>query len=122
MKFKAINKNKNFIRAYRKGQCFIGPTVVTYVIKNRYGYIRIGITSSKKIGCAVKRNRSRRVIRRAVRSLNIDMKQGYDIIFVCRSKTAKAKSYEVATLIEKQLKEAGVINAKEDTDISNQTL
>ncbi len=119
MKFTAINKNKNFIRAYRKGQSFIGASVITYVIKNRYGYIRIGITSSKKIGCAVKRNRSRRVIRAAVRSLNLDMNQSYDIIFVARSRTAKAKSYEVASLIEKQLKEAGVIHIEEDTNLSN---
>lgn len=122
MKFTAINKNKNFIRAYRKGKSFIGSTVITYVIKNRYGYTRIGITSSKKIGCAVKRNRSRRVIRAAVRSLNLDMNQGYDIIFVARSRTAKAKSYEVASLIEKQLKEAGVIHAEEDTNLSNQSI
>lgn len=122
MKFTAINKNKNFIRAYRKGKSFIGSTVITYVIKNKYGYTRIGITSSKKIGCAVKRNRSRRVIRAAVRSLNLDMNQGYDIIFVARSRTAKAKSYEVASLIEKQLKEAGVIHAEEDTNLSNQSI
>ena len=119
MKFTAINKNKHFIRAYRKGQSFIGPSVVTYVIKNRNGFIRIGITSSKKIGCAVKRNRARRVIRRAVRSLDLYMNQGYDIIFVARSRTAKVKSYEVAALIEKQLKEAGVIHAQEITDITD---
>ena len=111
MKFKAVNKNTEFNRAYRRGNSFVDRTVVMYVIKNRYGYTRIGITASKKVGCAVKRNRARRVIREAVRSLNLDMSQNYDIIFVARSKTARAKSYEVAPLIEKRLTDAGVINA-----------
>ena len=111
MKFKAINQNKEFVRGYRKGISNVSPLVVTYVLKNRYGYMRIGITASKKVGCAVKRNRARRVIREAVRSLNLDMSKGYDIIFVARSRTAKAKTYEVAPMIEKRLRDAGVIDA-----------
>ncbi len=111
MKFKAINKNTEFIRGYRKGTSCVTPLFVSYVLKNRYGHTRIGITASKKVGCAVKRNRARRVIREALRSLNLDMSQNYDIILVARSKTAKAKSYEVAPLIEKRLREAGVIHA-----------
>ena len=111
MKFKAINKNTEFVRGYRKGVSAVTPLVVTYVLKNRYGYTRIGITASKKVGCAVKRNRARRVIREAVRSLNLDMSQNYDIIFVARSKTARAKSYELPPMIEKRLTDAGVIIA-----------
>ena len=111
MKFKAINKNTEFVRGYRKGTSSVSPLVVSYVLKNRYGHTRIGITASKKVGCAVKRNRARRDIREAVRSLNLDMSQSWDIILVARSRTAKAKSYEVAPQIEKQLRDAGVINA-----------
>ena len=111
MKFKAINKNKEFIRGYKKGTSTVTPMFVSYVLKNRYGHTRIGITASKKIGCAVKRNRARRVIREALRSLDLDMSQNWDIILVARSKTARAKSYEVAPLLKQRLTEAGVINA-----------
>ena len=79
MKFKAINKNTEFIRGYRKGTSCVTPLFVSYVLKNRYGHTRIGITASKKVGCAVQRNRARRVIREALRSLNLDMSQNYDI-------------------------------------------
>lgn len=111
MKFKAINKNTHFVRGYRKGVSTVTPLVVTYVLKNRYGHTRIGITASKKVGCAAKRNRARRVIREAVRSLNLDMSQSYDIILVARSRTAKVKSYEITPLIEQRLRDAGVIHA-----------
>lgn len=111
MKFKAINKNTEFIRGYKKGTSTVTPMFVSYVLKNRYGHTRIGITASKKVGCAVKRNRARRVIREALRSLDLDMSQNWDIILVARSKTARAKSYEVAPLLKQRLTEAGVINA-----------
>ena len=111
MKFKAVNKNKEFIKAYRKGKCSVQPGVVVYCIKNRYHGTRIGITSSKKIGCAVRRNRSRRVIRAAIRSLNLDMSKGYDLIFVARGKTARLKSYQVADMINLRLRETGYLDA-----------
>ena len=122
MKFKSINQNKLFIRAYRKGVSMVTPLVVTYVMKNRYGHIRIGITSSKKIGGAVQRNRARRVIRAAIRAINLDMNQGYDIILVARSKTTRCKSWQLEPLIRKRLTDAGVIHDKENTDFSDQTL
>ncbi len=122
MKFKAINENKEFVRGYRKGISFVTPLAVVYVLKNRYGYMRIGITASKKIGGRVQRNRARRVIREAFRSLGVDMSQSYDIIFVARGRTTRCKSGEVTPLIKQALIEAGVLHDKENTDISNQTL
>ncbi len=122
MKFKAINENKDFVKGYRRGITTVSPLVVTYVLKNRYGFTRIGITASKKIGGAVQRNRARRVIRRAIASLNLDMSQSYDLIFVARGKTTRCKSWQVAPLIKQRLTESGVLNVIEDTDISNQTL
>ena len=106
-----IKENHIFRRLYHRGKYQAHPLLVTYALKNRLPHNRYGITASKKVGCAVKRNRARRVIREAVRSLNLDMSQSWDIILVARSRTAKAKSYEVAPQIEKRLRDAGVINA-----------
>ena len=64
-----ICNNNEFRRAYARGKCFVTPVVVVYVLKNRTGNVRVGITTSKKIGNAVRRNRSRRVIREAFRGL-----------------------------------------------------
>ena len=122
MKFKSINKNNQFIRAYKKGQSFIYPSLVVYVMKQRYGGLRIGITSSKKIGGAVKRNRSRRVVREAVRSLGLDRNLNYDLIFVCRGKTAREKPARLADLIRQRLTAAGVMDDTTDTDTANQSV
>ena len=122
MKFKSINENKHFIRVYRKGVSVVTPYVVVYVLKNRYGGTRIGITASKKIGGAVQRNRARRVIRASLQTLGLDMSQNYDLIFVARSKATRCKSWQITPLIKKRLTETGVINAEENTDISHQAL
>lgn len=110
MKLKAINKNREFVRTYKKGQSTVGSNVVTYVLKNRYGYIRIGITASKKVGNAVKRNRARRLIRESVRLLNLDMNQGYDLIFVARGKTPHVKMQQVHQQVKSHLEKAGVLH------------
>lgn len=109
MKLKAVNKNKEFVRAYRRGQCHVGSLVVLYVIKNRYGFTRFGITSSKKIGNAVKRNRARRLLRASVRALPFDMSNSVDIILVPRGKTQYSKQQLVQAQLETLAQKAGLL-------------
>ena len=109
MKLKAVNKNKEFLRAYRRGAGYVGSLVVVYVIKNRYGFTRFGVTSSKKIGNAVKRNRARRLLRASVRGLDIDMTQSVDIILVARAKTAHVKQQVVESQLRILAEKAGLL-------------
>ena len=60
-----IKENRIFRRLYSKGRFQAHPLLVTYVQRNREGTIRYGISASKRIGCAVERNRAKRVIRAA---------------------------------------------------------
>ncbi len=110
-----IKSNCDFRRVYGKGKSFQSPALVSYVMKNRAGICRIGITTSKKIGNAVERNRARRVIRVAYRSLESKIDGNYDIIFVARSKTKYIKSTDLTLVMLSQLKQAGVINEESDT-------
>ena len=105
-----IKSNCDFRRTYGKGKSFQAPALVSYVLKNRAGICRIGITTSKKIGNAVERNRSRRVIRAAYREIEEKINGNYDIVFVARSRTKYQKSTQIAQIMLSQLKEAGVID------------
>lgn len=106
MKKKLILKeNKAFKRAYFRGKFKAHPLLVTYAVKNREKRLRVGITTSKKVGNAVMRSRARRVIRSAFDEI---MKSGfpvsgYDIVLVARAATPAAKSYEVERVLRKQL-------------------
>ncbi len=107
--FLPICENRDFRRIYARGKNYISPVIVMYVMKNKSHTIRMGITTSKKIGNAVKRSRSRRVIREAFRMVAPMIKPGYDIIFVARTRTPFVKSTDVAKVMQKQLQEAGIL-------------
>lgn len=108
-KMVALCRNNDFRRLYARGKSFVSPVVVVYTLKNRTGQVRVGITTSKKIGNAVQRNRSRRVIREAYRGLASRVRPGVDLVFVARGKTPYVKSTDVARHMERQLQAAGVL-------------
>lgn len=104
-----LNRNSDFRRLYARGKSGTNPALVTYVLKNRAGICRFGITTSKKIGNAVERNRSRRVIRAAFRELAPRIQGNWDIVLVARGRTKYCKSTKILRIMEEQLKSAGVI-------------
>ena len=105
----SLSSNRDFQRAYRKGKCLVNPILVTYIRRNGGNSCRIGITASKKVGNAVKRNRVRRLIREAYRQMPPLTKKGYDIVFVARVKTFFVKSTQVAKVMQRQLKEGQIL-------------
>lgn len=103
---KTIKLNKEFRRAYYQGKFKAHPILVTYRIKNREKSSRYGITTSKKIGGAVQRNRARRIIRQAFWELvreDSSLSGGYDYVFVARPATVLSNSREVKRVMKKQL-------------------
>lgn len=110
MKSNTLKENKDFRRLYYRGKSRADSTVVTYAMKNRLGETRVGITSGKKIGNAVKRNRARRVIRAAFSAVEPRLNGSWDIVFVARTKTPLVKMQAVLEEMEKQLKDLGVIS------------
>ena len=58
-----LTENYEFRRVYARGKSAVRPSLVAYCMKRGGAAPRIGITASKKIGNAVKRNRARRLQR-----------------------------------------------------------
>ena len=110
MKFSSPLKLNHIFRRLYATQGFANGMLVLYARPNRLGVNRVGITTGKKIGCAVQRSRARRVIREGVRPL-ISQIGGYDIVFVARTRTPEMKSTQLTPVILKHLKQLGVITA-----------
>ena len=105
-----INQSRDFQKIYARGKFFVSPVLVSYIMKSRRGSsLRIGITTSKKTGNAVRRNRSRRVIREAFRALRAGVSPGYDLVFVARAKTPFVKTGDVQRAMEQHLRNAGIL-------------
>lgn len=112
-KYISLKENKDFQRAYYRGKSCAKPALVVYCVKNRVGVCRVGITTGKKIGNAVERNRSRRIIRAAFQSIIKDnqLRTNCDLVFVARGKTKYLKSHQVAQAMLEGLKEVGAIRS-----------
>ena len=114
MKSITLKQNKDFRRLYYRGKSRADSCLVTYALPGRQDGCRIGITTSKKLGGAVQRNRARRVIRAAYSELEPRIRGGWDIVFVARSKTAYVKMQQVLAQMEVQFGELGIIDKERD--------
>ncbi len=105
-----IKENGHFRRLYFKGKSFADALLVVYVLKSRTPDIsHLGITATKKIGKANKRNRARRLITEAYRLLETKIQGGWDFVFVARTKTTFSTMGKVKESMEKLLSQAGVM-------------
>lgn len=66
-----------------------------YARPNELSHLRLGISISRRVGSAPKRNRIKRLLREAFRLRQHDLPAGYDLIIVVRP-------HEVLSLIEYQ--------------------
>lgn len=106
----SLKQNTDFRRAYGRGKSISEPALVTYVTRNNCaGICRVGITTGKKLGNAVRRNRCRRIICAAFREVKPNITGSWDIVFVARYKTGFLKSTDISKIMRSQLEKAGVI-------------
>lgn len=113
-----LKENRDFRRTYNRGKSFVSPYIVVYVNKNRTNNVRLGITAGKKIGNAVKRNRAKRVITAAFRSVLPLICDGYDFVIVARTRILEVKSTVVAESLLTLLKTAGTLKCIEKDEKS----
>lgn len=109
MKEFAIRENHLFVKAYTKGKRYVTNTVAVYVLRDlKAGRLRkenpekeflnrIGFTATTKLGHAVVRNRCKRIMRAAYRSLISEkpIKTGNLVVISARDKAVEASSADI---------------------------
>ena len=80
-----IKKTQEFQSVIEKRQSVGCSTLVIYYQKNNLGYTRVGISSGKKVGNAVIRNRTKRQVRSILVDL-LDFNKSIDYIVIVRNK------------------------------------
>ena len=113
MKTISFTRNNDFLRLYRKGKVRSDPCLITYILPNKLGFVRLGLTTSKKIGNAVARSRARRVMRVAIRELIPRLNGSYDIVLVARTRTTLIKSNALTSILTAQLEKLGALKSIE---------
>ena len=108
MKFPAIKEHHLYNKTYRSSRRFFGRYVCIYVLKDTHARLlqkdhpkkiivnRFGISVSKKVGSAVKRNRAKRIIRAAYAPCKDQLRQGFLIVISAKPEIDGKKSTEIA--------------------------
>lgn len=77
---------------------------------NTIGNFRVGISVSKKLANAVRRNRLRRQIRDCVRRLLKNHTLGYDLVFVARQRLCDADFKQILQTVDAALARTALRN------------
>lgn len=88
----SLKKNKDFRNVYRNGTSYANKYLVMYVLENRTGKNRLGISVSKKVGNSIVRHRLTRLIRESYRLQEDRFRCGLDIVVIARA-SSKGKNY-----------------------------
>lgn len=94
-----LKHNRNFQDVYKAGRSIANKMAVLYVVPAEAGKGRIGFAAGKRLGCAVVRNRVKRLLREAYRLNQNRIRQDFDLILVGRQRAVGADYATVAKAV-----------------------
>jgi ribonuclease P protein component len=79
-----LTRSEDFKRVRRSGKSYAHPLVVLIVQNNNQPRVKIGVAAGRTVGTAVYRNRAKRLLREAMRTLLPNIASGLDLILIAR--------------------------------------
>ena len=79
-----LTRSEDFKRVRRSGKSYAHPLVVLIVQKSEQPRVRVGVAAGRSAGTAVYRNRAKRLLREAMRTLIPNIVPGLDLILIAR--------------------------------------
>ncbi|ABC77021.1 ribonuclease P protein component [Syntrophus aciditrophicus] len=112
-KSERIRKRRSYLQIYQHGKRSFTKHFTIVVSENDLDFPRLGMTVTKKIGNAVKRNRIKRLIREFFRLNKDRFKASQDIVIIAKGNTSSMKYADVC-------RELGVLLTKEPQNITQE--
>jgi len=85
-----LASSSDFARVRRSGKSYAHPLVVLVASPSELPCVRAGFSAGKAVGGAVERNRAKRRLREALRSLLPALRPGWDVVLIARPGLASA--------------------------------
>ena len=86
-----IKNKRDFSRVYSMGKSFACRDMVIYILNDERCNGKVGFAAGKKLGCAVIRNRVKRLLRETYRLCKNDIRRDFAMILVGRKNLTQAK-------------------------------
>gem|GEM_PF-165249 len=106
---KRLRSRREFNEIYAHGKNFNNSVVVLKFLPNGRGHSRAAFSVGKRLGKAVERNRVKRLMREALRTLAV--KPGWDLLFISRPAMMSCTFLQVRESLQKVLDRAGILAA-----------
>ena len=106
-----LTRRWEFQRGYKRGKKYWNRSFVVYVSRNSLNAVRLGITTSKKLGNSVKRNRVKRLIRESFRLSKHRICPNYDLIVVGRTASLNMKCQQAKSSLLQLFRQAKILNS-----------
>ncbi len=110
-KSERIRKNTEFLEAMKGKRLSIDGLSLFYR-KNGADNFRVGISVSKKLANAVKRNRLRRQLRCCISKALGERAAGYDLVFVARQGLAGLAFDQILNVVTQALRRSSILDQR----------
>ncbi len=110
-----LTRSEDFKRVRRFGKSFAHPLVVLVIQANEEEKLRVGVAAGRTVGKAVKRNRAKRLMREAMRTLIPSIASGWDLILIARPALSSATLAETNTALQSVLRRANIFSPTDAT-------
>ena len=100
-----LRYRRDFERAYRVGKRVRLPYLTVVLAPNELGLRRLGLSVSRKVGKAVKRNRIKRVLREIFRRHKELFPKGHDVIFIPKAAILRCSQDEILRDLKEALRD-----------------
>jgi ribonuclease P protein component len=95
-----LRSREDFARISEQGRSRAGRLMVVRFVPNGRDHDRFGISTGRRLGGAVRRNRVRRRVREVLRRTPNDTGHGWDILIVARAPAVDASFDEIRAGLE----------------------
>ncbi|CUH95768.1 hypothetical protein P22_1848 [Propionispora sp. 2/2-37] len=90
-----VKKNKHFQAIYQSGISYANKMLVLYILPNHENGRQVGFAAGKRLGCAVIRNRAKRLLREVYRLNQNRLADNMSFLLVARKPLVDADREEV---------------------------
>jgi ribonuclease P protein component len=107
-----LSRPQDFVALQERGTIRSHPLLATRILRTDNGPTRFALATGRALGPAVVRNRVRRRLREALRSMGPSTRPGWDVLVIARPAIVKADYRTVTQTLRRLLARGGVVEVE----------